>query len=140
MRDSPQQRDSAADGSTRSRVRLNSIPGRGCHQPNQARRPGLGGQGVPHLCTCLTHKAQHKGYKLQTAPSFRECLFRLLRALKSQSTKQGSYLCLNTQELPSYNAWERKGRAGHCKLPAWPAPNTSDARSPLQDPSSDWKT
>lgn len=87
-----------------------STPGRGCHQPSQARRPGLRGQGVPHP---LTRKAQHKGCKLQAAPSFRKCLFRLLPGLKSQSTKQGSYLCLNTQELPSYNAWERKGRAGH---------------------------
>lgn len=35
---------------------------------------------------------------------------------------------------------EKGEQATHCKLPAWPAPNTSDARSPTQDPSSDWKT
>lgn len=83
---------------------------------SQAGRIGLRGHiglGVSHFWTCLTHKAQHKGCKLQAAPSFRECLFRLLQGLKSQSTNQGSCLCLNTQELPSYKAWERKGRAGH---------------------------
>lgn len=49
-------------------------------------QPGSGGQGAPHLRTCRTHKAPHKGCKLQAAPSFRECLSKLLQGLKPAST------------------------------------------------------
>lgn len=111
-------------------------PGRRYHQPIQACRQ----EGQTSLFTSLKHKTRHKGCKLGAAPTFRECLCRLLQGLKSWSPKQASCLCPNTQELPSYNTWERKGKVGYCKLPGCPAPNTSDERSsPQASNSSSWQ-